>query len=596
MAPVGADHLTGTAPDPHHRARTPLDAPRRSAYNVGPMLLLLACTASTPRLADPLPDPRADRDDTVPADAIEDLPGADTPADPTDAVFDPTRIATLELTMGGADWAEIRDTPWTEAWHTATFRWDDEEVTEIAVRAFGQGSQIAGKSSLKLSFDRVVDGQEWHGLDELKLDNSSQDVGFLNEFLATAIMRRFGVPAARTGWARVRVNGENAGFFVVLESIDDRFVERWFGHDDGVLYGMNSGYYAQGLNPMADGLTWFEPQTSIDSDGADLVALAETVASGTDEELAAVLDLRGFGRESVARSVMGSMDAFSADGNNYYLYDDGGRWTILPWDFDVDLGGYYFSQALTVDPRAPWATSPWAVNPITGAAYTDPVLTRNLASGLDTDALVAELLAGAMDWETVDAEAKAAAELIRDDVYADVLGYGSAFDQRRADVRMFLHARLSGLTGYDVAPCAIPDGLPADAVSLADMAPTGTVGWGELLVDRTYWGPGFSVAGEHGCTGVFAHAPSTVTVTIPDGVTRLVGKAGLQDWVQQCGDGAVFAIRQGTTLWESDTLRNYDAAAAFEVEVSPGALTLVTTTNADYSCDTAAWVDVWGAR
>jgi len=66
--------------------------------------------------------------------------------------------------------------------------------------------------------------------------------------------------------------------------------------------------------------------------------------------------------------------------------------------------------------------------------------------------------------------------------------------------------------------------------------------------------------------------------------------------VQQCGDGAVFAIRQGATLWESGTLRNYDGAESFEVTVAPGTLTLVTTTNADYSCDTAAWVDVWGAR
>ncbi|MDP2308502.1 MAG: CotH kinase family protein [Pseudomonadota bacterium] len=563
------------------------------------MLLLLACTAtsvSPGRPHDPSTDPSADREDQLP----EVLPGQDTAGavDPTDAVFDPTRIATVALEMSEADWAEIRDNPWAEAWHPATFRWgaeaDPEQVVigDIAVRAFGQGSEIAGKPSLKLSFDRLVPGQEFAGLDELKLDNSSQDVGYLNEYLATGIMRRFGVPAARTGWARVTVNGAAAGFFVVLESIDDRFVERWFGNDDGVLYGMNSGYYAQGLNPMTDGLFWFEPQTSVDSDGTDLVALSEIVAAGTDDQFAAALDLVNFGRESVARSAMGSMDAFSADGNNYYLYDDGGVWHILPWDFDVDLGGYYFSAALTVDPRAPWATSPWAINPITGAAYTDPVLTRSLALGLDPDALVDELLGAAMAWEVVDSEASAAAALIRDDVYADVLGYGPSFDQRRHDVRLFLHTRLSGLAGGEVAPCV----APPDAVPLAAMGPAGTVGWGELLVDRTYWAPGFNVAGEHSCTGAFAHAPSTVTLTIPDGVTRLVGKAGLQDWAQRCGDGATFAISQGETLWQSGTITNYQLAEAFDVAVSPGPLTLVTAPNADYACDTAAWADVWGMR
>ncbi|MDP2315639.1 MAG: CotH kinase family protein [Pseudomonadota bacterium] len=558
------------------------------------MLLLLACTsATTPLPPGEPPDPARD------PDTVEVLPGdTSAPADPTDAVFDPTRIVTVALEMSAADWADIRDNPWAEAWYSATFRWGDDAdpahavLDDIAVRAFGQGSEIAGKPSLKLSFDRLVPGQEFVGLDELKLDNSSQDVGYLNEYLATGIMRRFGVPAARTGWARVTVNGAPAGFFVVLESIDDRFVERWFGHDDGVLYGMNSGYYGQGLNPMTDGLYWFEPQTSVDSDGTDLVALSEIVATGTDDQFAAALDLTNFGRESVARSVMGSMDAFSADGNNYYLYDDGGVWHILPWDFDVDLGGYYFSTALTVDPRAPWASSPWATNPITGAPYTDPVLARNLALGLDPDALVDELVGGAMAWEVVDAEAAAAAALIRDDVYADVLGYGVSFDQRRHDVRLFLHARLSAFAGADVAPCVTP---PA-SVPLADLNPTGTVGWGELLVDRTYWAPGFNVAGEHACTGVFAHAPSTVTLTIPDGVTRLVGKAGLQDWAQRCGDGATFAVVQGETLWQSGTILTYQAAEAFDVAVSPGALQLVTAPNAEYSCDTAAWVDVWGMR
>jgi hypothetical protein len=558
------------------------------------MLWLLACV-------DPAPVRVAGTDGTTPdADAgdsgVEILPGtgdSGEPAepDPTDAIFDPTVIATLALTMDPADWAEIHDNPWAEAWHPATFRWGDEVVDDVGVRAFGQGSEIAGKPALKFSFDKFVPDQQWRGLDELKLDNSSQDVGYLDEFTATAIMRRFGVPAARTGWARVTVNGAPVGFFVVLESIDDRFVERWFGDDDGVLYGMNSGYYGQGLNPMADGLTWFEPQTSVDSDGTDLVALAETVATGSDAALAAVLDLDEFGRESVARSVMGSMDAFSADGNNYYLYDDHGVWKILPWDFDVDLGDYYFDAALTVDPRAPWLTSPWSANPVTGADYTDPVLTRNLAMGLDVDGIVAELVDGAMAFDTVDAEVAAAAALIHDDVHADVLGYGAYFDERAADLRLFVHTRLASLAGREVATCV----TPAGGTRLGAMAPTGTVGWGALMVDATNWGPGFNVDGEHFCTGVFAHAPSSVAVTVPEGVTHLAGRAGMQDWDSQCGDGGTFRIVQGgATLWESGTVMDYTPAVDFDVAVRPGALTLEAGVNAEYSCDRAVWVGVFG--
>ena len=514
---------------------------------------------------------------------IEQIPGLEDPSAP---VFDPTRVADLALTMDPTDWLDVRDDPWSKHWVQADFQWGEERVEQIGVRAFGSGSVRAGKPSLKLSFDRNLDGQTWRGLDELKLDNSSQDPGFLNERVATAALRRAGVPASRTGWARVTVNGDYAGFFVVLESVDDRFVERWFGHDDGPLYSMNAHNWGQGLNPMQDPLTWYEPETSYGGDGSELALAADRLAHEEISSVLEVLDLEGFFRESIARSVMGSLDAFSADGNNFYLFVDEGRVRIIPWDFDVDLGSYYTGTALTVDPRAPWLTSPWSYNSHSGAPYTDPVLLRALEEGYDPEALVAELIEGPLSWERMDADAKEAAGLIANNVHEDVFGYGPAFDRRRHDLRLFLHARWSVLAGQEVAPCPAPGGLV-----VSELSPSGSVGWGELLIDATNWGPGFNVAGEHYCTGLFAHAPSTVTLELPQGGV-LSGAAGLQDWNQTCGDGAAFQVSQGELLWESPVLRNYDPAEAFEVEVEEGPVTLTSTSGANYSCDTSVWLDL----
>ncbi|HVV88219.1 MAG TPA: CotH kinase family protein [Kofleriaceae bacterium] len=514
----------------------------------------------------------------------------DVPPDPSAAVFDPRRIHDVTLTMADADWATMRDNPWAKTWVRADFTWDGERVDGIGVRAFGSGSLIAGKPSLKLSFDHEVRGQTWRALDELKLDNSSQDPGYLDEYLCTSAMRRAGIPAARTGWARLTVNGAPAGFFVVLESIDDRFVERWFGHDDGALYSMNGHAWGQGLNPMADPLTWYEPETKFGGDGTELAAAADAVATGSLADVEAQVDLDGFLRESVARSIMGSQDSFSADGNNFYLFDDHGRVRIVPWDFDVDLGAWYWDSAMAVDPRHPWTTSPWSYNSQSHAPYTDPVLARALASGRDVDALERELLA-ALDWDRVDADAGAAAALIHDDVARDVLNRGPQAEQRALDLRLWLHQRWTTLAGGEVARC------PAAATGVLrarDLAPAGTVGWGELLVDRTSWGPGFTVDGAHHCTGVFAHAPSTVTIQVPDGYGSLRGAVGLQDWRQRCGNGAQFTISQGgVERWTSPVLGTYDAAVPFgPIDLAPGPAVLSTTTNGDYTCDTASWLDL----
>ena len=93
-------------------------------------------------------------------------------------------------------------------------------------------------------------------------------------------------------------------------------------------------------------------------------------------------------------------------------------------------------------------------------------------------------------------------------------------------------------------------------------------------------------------TGIFAHAPSTVTVTVPAGKTRLKGGAGLQLFGQDCSTGVQFSISEGGPLWTSGTLGSYSEAERFDVPVTPGTVTLTADPLGDYSCDTAVWVDL----
>lgn len=552
----------------------------------------LAALLALPACGDPGGPPATlGADGTWAAMFREPLP-PEPPPDAAAPVFDPTTIARVRLVMAAEAWQDLRDDPEALRWHEATFYWQDERVARVGVRAFGNGSLIPGKPSLKLSFDRFVDDRRWRGLETLKFDNSKQDPTFLNEYVASGVLRAIGVPTNRTGWATVEVNGDPAGFFVVLESVDDPFLVRWFGDDDGALYSNVPRRFGQGLLPTDRPLDYFDPQDRDTGDGTDLIALAKIVASGSDAELAAAIDLPEFFRMSVTRSVLGAQDAFSADGKNFYLYDDRGRWRILPWDFDYDLSALGVLDALAVDLRAPWTTSRWAYNAITGAPYHDPLLVRTLALGADPDDVVAELLAGPLRWPAIDDRVTAAAALIRDAVLADPLGHGPTFDRHVAELRLFLHARLTQLAGREVADCpAAPPGV----LRAADLAFSGTVGWGELEVDGTStWGPGFINAGDHFCTGVFAHAPSRVTVDVPAGYGALTGRAGVLDWDAGCTNGATFTIRQaGAILWHSGELRRYDPAVPFgPLQVAPGPLELRTDDLGQTDCDSTAWLDL----
>ncbi|MBI2895930.1 MAG: CotH kinase family protein [Deltaproteobacteria bacterium] len=372
------------------------------------------------------------------ADAA-DAPDARAEGDAED-VFDVGAIHEIRIDMDAADWEALRN---GREWWAGELRWDGESAGEVGLRAFGMGSYNPDKPNIKIAFDHFERGRKWRGLEQLKLDNSTQDPSYLRERLGTAIFRRFGVPAARTGWASLVVNGDRLGLYVVLEAIDDRFLDRWFGNDDGILYDTVQGAWGHGLMPLDDPLAYYNPQMG-EADGSDLVELTRLIASGSDEDLARALDLEGFLKESVARSVMGSIDSFSSDGNNYYLYDDTGFWRIIPWDLDFDM-------TYPVDPWEPWAYSPWAADSLTGEPYQDPVLIRQIELGADIDGTIAELVQTAMSCSVVDAELVSSVELIRDEAVGDPLGAGAVFDENVEALRQFLRDQIVAFGGSDCA-------------------------------------------------------------------------------------------------------------------------------------------------
>lgn len=520
---------------------------------------------------------------STPTDSAEQVGPA---PDPTDEVFDLNVVHTINLEMDESAWSDIRNNPSAETWYVANFRWDDELVSNVGVRSFGAGSQTPGKPPLKISFDREVEGQDWRTLEQLKLDCSSQDAGFLNEPIGTSVVRAMGQPAARTGWARVGVNGEDVGFFVVLEPVDDVFLERHFGNDDGPLYGTYDWRYGQGLNPITWGgpLDWYVPQTSVGTDGSDILAAIEAVSSGDDDTFRSLVDVEGILRTSAARAAMGAIDAFTADGNNFYLFDDHGQMRMIPWDFDADLGyPGYFSNALEMGMEQPWLWSHARNNPVTGAVYSDPVYARGLTLGFDLAGYVQEMLAGPLDWETIDGVVVEAADVIREEACSDTYHSCESHLHRVADLRFFLHSRLSRLAGGEVADC--PEETPWTVTTLI----------GSPMVDETSWGPGFVVNGEHHCTGVYAGAPSDLVITVEAGV--LTGAVGIHDWNGTCGDGVAFSVSQGEdVLWRSGILSGYEPAEELSVNVASGELHLETDPLGSAACDHAVWVDLAVAR
>lgn len=551
------------------------------AYTVVVSGALAACGSSATTSSDaagfPAPDAAA-----LPVDAaVVPTPDASTVIDPSDAVFDPTFVHRLDITIAPEGWDDIQYNYGAENWWTADLEFDSEPIPNVGIRAFGAYSARPEKTPIKLSFDRNVDGQEFHGLEQLKLDGSAQDAGFLNDPLAAWVLRSLDLPAARQSWVVVYANGERWGFYTAMEPIDDVFVKRWFDGPEGHLYGTTDQRYGQALNPMTPGgpSDWYKPETALGGDGSDIVAASEAIAIGTDEQVAAVVDTEGIMRVSATRVFMGATDSFPADGNNFYLYNHAGRITMIPWDMDVELGGLasHFTNAVEMGLDQPWLWSHYRINTLTGLPYSDTLYARTLAGGWDMAGWLATVMAGPLDWATIDAKVVEFENVIGADACLDRYHSCVAHQRRIADLRMYLHTRLSRLAGAEVATCP-----PSDGRTYAD-------GGGAVVGDSTSWGPGFVINGQHHCAGVFAGAPRTITTTVVAG--NLAGAVGMADWNQQCNGTSVFKVVQGgVTLWQSPAIGAYQDAVPFDVAVAAGTVTLSTTLTG--GCAQAAWVDL----
>ena len=547
-----------------------------TALRYASIMLVWFATACSPEMASDSTDPA----DSAAEETVEDAPGGTENPDESDAIFDTSFVHRVDFTMDDAAWNDIQYNYPAEAWWPADFAFDGETVENVAVRAFGAGSQVAGKTPIKISFDGNVQGQEFHKLEQLKLDGSTQDAGFLNDPLAAWVLRNPDLPAARMSWATVFINGVQWGFYVVMEPIDDVFVRRWFDGEEGNLYGTWDWRYGQGLNTITWGgpLDWYVPQTKLETDGSDIVAAMTAVATGSGEQIDAAVEIEPIQRISTTRAMLGAIDMFAADGNNFYLYNHEGKITMIPWDMDADLGyPGYFTNAVEMGLEEPWLWSHARYNPVTGAVYSDPLYAWTVGNGWDVQGWAETAMAGPLGYETVDAQIVTFEAVIGEAACQDNYHACQSHQRRVADLRMFLHTRLSRIAGREVAEC--PAGSELSFMSAGTSVPA----------DATYWGPGFVINGKHHCTGVYAGAPNTITTEVEAGTFS--GAIGQQDWNQACSGTANFIVSQsGSLLWQSGEIGPYEDTRTFSVSVETGELSLSTTLTGN--CAAASWVDL----
>jgi spore coat protein CotH len=277
-----------------------------------------------------------------------------------DDFFNDTSLQEVHLAINSTDWQTLKERDDENTYYPADLTWNGLTVRNIGIRSRGKGTRNGIKPGLRVDINRYVSNLQFLGLKAFILDNAYSDSTLVRESVTMKMFDRMNVAAPREAHARLYVNDEYVGTYVIVESIDATFITRVFGPVEGAVesggylfeyehvadYDME--YLGPDLRPYA---AMFRPQThetdALVSVYGPIEALIHTINEAPDEDFAAAvgqyLDLAQFMKYLAIETFMGEFDGFVGYNavNNFYLYRlrQDGRSLLIPWDKDAALQG-----------------------------------------------------------------------------------------------------------------------------------------------------------------------------------------------------------------------------------------------------------------
>ncbi len=340
-----------------------------------------------------------------------------------DELFNTDEIISIDILMDEDEWEEMLSNAISEEYYVCDVVVNGVTFENVAIRPKGNTSlsSIAmdpdtDRYSLKLEFDHYDSSQTCFGLDKLILNNNYADATNMKEAIVYDMFQYLGADASLYNYASVSVNGEYIGVYLALEGVEQSFMLRNYGTQDGELYkpesmemggalgegdesgrGFPGGSFGDskpgdfedmpdmdGFDPenfdfgdmkppsgFEGGPEDFDPSEmgsfSLGSGGANLnysdddldsyqtiwdgaitdsgnndhkrvVKALKNISEGTDLE--EYLDVDNILKYMAVHTFVVNMDSLSGSmAHNYYLYEYDGQLNIIPWDYNLSLGG-----------------------------------------------------------------------------------------------------------------------------------------------------------------------------------------------------------------------------------------------------------------
>lgn len=265
-------------------------------------------------------------------------------------IFQEDTVNEINIEIDEADWQDMLENPLEEEYHKANVTINGETIGNVAIRTKGNNSLTSvansdsDRYSFKLDFDYYDNNGNYYGLKKLCLNNNYSDNSSMREYISYKIMGEMGLDVPECAYSHITVNGEEWGLYLAVESVDEVFLAAHFADATGDLY-KPEGVGGTGANLVYNwddisAYTGLNLKTNLNSsDGKEILALMQALEDG--EGLEEVLDVEKALKYIAANVALANFDSYLGNTtHNFYLYEENGRFTIIPWDMNLAFGGF----------------------------------------------------------------------------------------------------------------------------------------------------------------------------------------------------------------------------------------------------------------
>lgn len=265
-------------------------------------------------------------------------------------IFQDDTVNEINIEIDEKDWQDMLENPLEEEYHKANITINGETVGNVAIRTKGNNSLTSvansdsDRYSFKLDFDYYDNNGSYYGLKKLCLNNNYSDNSSMREYISYQIMGEMGLDVPECAYSHITVNGEEWGLYLAVEPVDEVFLAEHFADATGDLYkpegmggtGADLVYYGEDISAY----TGLNLKTNLNSsDGKEILALMQVLEDG--EGLEEVLDVEKALKYIAANVALANFDSYLGNTtHNFYLYEENGRFTIIPWDMNLAFGGF----------------------------------------------------------------------------------------------------------------------------------------------------------------------------------------------------------------------------------------------------------------